>query len=50
MPYACEHALKKDWEVNKIGVLEKFLDNKRASPTFIIPKKNRIVCFVTDLR
>ena len=34
----------------KTGVLEKCSDSEWASPTFIIPKKNGTVRFITDLR
>ena len=51
IPHAYEQTLKKEVErLIKIGVLEKCSDSEWASPTFIIPKKNGTVRFITDLR
>ena len=33
-----------------IGVLEKCNDSKWGAPTFIIPKKNDTVCFISDFQ
>jgi len=51
IPHIYEQTLKKEVErLISIGVLEKCSDSEWASPTFIIPKKNGTVRFITDLR
>jgi hypothetical protein len=34
----------------KLGVFERCSNSERAAPTFIIPKKNGAVRFISDLR
>ena len=51
IPHVYEQTLKKEVQrLIDIGVLEKCSDSEWASPTFIIPKKNGTVRFITDLR
>ena len=51
IPHIYEQTLRKEVQrLVDIGVLEKCSDSEWASPTFIIPKKNGTVRFITDLR
>ena len=51
IPHVHEQTLKKEVQrLIEIGVLEKYSDSEWASPTFIIPKKNGTVRFITDLK
>ena len=50
VPKVHEIVFKKELEqLVKLGVLEKDNDSPWASPAFIIPKKNGMVWFLTDL-
>ena len=51
VPKIHEMTLKKELQrLCKFGVLRKCSDSTWASPTFIIPKKNRTVRFISDFR
>ena len=46
-----EPTLKKEVDILiKIGVLKKINNSQWAAPTFIIPKKNNTVRFISDFR
>ena len=51
IPRVHEDTLKKEVErLVKIGVLKRINDSEWAAPTFIIPKKNNTVRFISDFR
>lgn len=52
-PVPCIHlkTLKKEVKrLEKLGVIKRQADSEWDSPTFIIPKKNKQVCFLSDFR
>ena len=49
IPRSREETTRKEIErLCQIGVLEKCNDSEWGAPTFIIPKKNSTVCFISD--
>ena len=45
-----ETLIKEVERLCKLGVLRREYDSEWASPSFIVPKKDRTVCFLTDFR
>ena len=51
MPHIYKYTFKKELDrLEEIGVLEKSQESEWGLPTFIIPKKNSQVWFISDFR
>ena len=51
MPKAYEQSFRLEVDqLEKIGVLYKVNRSQWGAPTFVIPKKDKTICFITDFR